>query len=139
MELSRSAPPAPAPAPALAPAAKAGPASNSTLRSLTLPPASLKLDVLSDTINRQPVRRSSLPAPRPRLTSSEATALADNEARSQGYPLGDYLRPRADYSLSDDVWSVSYNQRGSGATEKSKHFTVMVDDRTRKALVTTDR
>lgn len=124
-----------------APVATARPTTgrNSNLGSLTLPPSSLKLDVLSDTLNRQPMRRSTLPSTRPRLTSTEATALADNEARSQGFPLGDYLRPRADYSMSDDVWSVVYNQRGNGAMEKAKHFTIMVDDRTRKALLTTDR
>lgn len=72
----------------------------------------------------------------PRLTSAEVIELADAEARTQGYDLGEYQRPQARYAAAGDSWSVVYDQKSvDGTTEVSKPFSVNVEDKTKKASV----
>lgn len=80
---------------------------------------------------------SSPPAAGPRLTTTEVIGLADAEAHKQGYNPGEYRRPQTDYVATDETWSVSYHvMYADGA---SKHFTVSVDDKTKKTSFTTGR
>ena len=68
----------------------------------------------------------------PKLTAVEAMDIADIEARTRGYDLGDYQLPKAQYNSSSDTWSVAYVARGSG---ESKKFNVSVQDKSGKAEV----
>ena len=58
--------------------------------------------------------------------------IADIEARTRGYDLGDYQLPKAEYNPASDSWSVAYVTRGSG---ESKKFNVTVQDKSGKAEV----
>jgi hypothetical protein len=70
------------------------------------------------------------------LTEDEAIALADTEARVQGYHLDEYQRPKADYSAVNDKWSLFYDQRPVGdVPEIGKYFTVRIDDKTKKTSI----
>jgi hypothetical protein len=76
----------------------------------------------------------------PRLTSAEAIELADAEARTQGYDLGEYQPPQARYAAAGDSWSVVYDQKSvDGTTEVSKPFSVSVEDKTKKVSVAAGR
>ena len=72
----------------------------------------------------------------PGLSQAEAIALADSEARGQGYNLDNYQRPRAEYAAANDSWSVVYDQKsGDGSSEAGKHLSVNVGDKTKKASI----
>jgi hypothetical protein len=106
------------------------PASNS-LQSLTKPPSSLRTNVATgDSV------QTSTPPARPRLTTAEVIGLGDAEARTQGYDLGEYQRPRVNYISANDAWLVVYDQKGApGRGGISKHISVRVEDKTKKASV----
>jgi hypothetical protein len=67
--------------------------------------------------------------PRPVLTSSEATRLADIKARTTGHDLQDYERAPANYDESDGSWWTSYRPKGAKYVE----FNIRVDNKTREA------
>lgn len=73
-------------------------------------------------------------AARPGLTAAEVIELADAEARKQGYDLGTYQRPQAQYAATDNTWSVSYDQKND-AGEAGKPFSVKVEDKTKKTSI----
>jgi hypothetical protein len=108
-----------------------------SLRSLTAPPASLRTDVAAEA--SPPASIPSTGSPPPAAASAgfdavQAIALADAEARQRGYDLGEYERPQVRYMTEDETWSVSYDQKGvNGTGETGKHFSVTVDDKTKKA------
>jgi hypothetical protein len=79
-----------------------------------------------------PPTASSSPA-HPRLTTAEVIQLADLEARRQGYALGEYQRPQVHYTTADDEWSISYDQKSADGI-LGKHFSVSVEDKTKKTL-----
>jgi hypothetical protein len=71
-----------------------------------------------------------------RLTTAEVVELADAEARTQGYDLGEYQRPQARYAAAADTWSVIYDQKSvDGKTEIGKSISVSVEDKTKKVSV----
>ena len=59
--------------------------------------------------------------------------IADIEARTQGFDLGEYQLPKAEYNASDDTWSVSYI--GRDKDKASKRLSVTVQDKSGKADV----
>jgi hypothetical protein len=78
-----------------------------------------------------PPTTSSSPPAVPRLTKANVIELADAEARKEGYNLGEYQRPQADYLASDETWSVTYDQMSADGV--GKHFSISVEDKTKKA------
>ena len=80
---------------------------------------------------------SSPPPAGPRLSAVQVIELADTEAHRQGYNLGEYQRPQADYTAADETWSVSYNQ--TDADGVGKQFSVSVEDKTKKTSVVAGR
>jgi len=111
--------------------------SSDFLRSLTAPPSSLKTRVVAEA-SPQPSIPSTSPSPstRPQLTTMEVTGLADAEGRAQGYNLGEYQRPQVHYTATDDRWSVFYDQKSvNGKAEPGKHFSVTVEDKTKKTSI----
>jgi hypothetical protein len=51
--------------------------------------------------------------------------------------LGEYQRSQPHYTAADGTWSVSYDQKFVGET--GKHFSVSVEDKTKKASGVTGR
>lgn len=123
------------------PSAKSSPIDQS-LRSLIAPPASLREQAAGSL--PQPVSATPPPAPKvptpppgPQLTAAEATSLADIEARTWGYDLGEYQLPTSEYNAAGGRWNVVYEAKEpSGKADSSKHFSVTIDDKTKKAEVT---
>ena len=123
------------------PSAKSSPVDQS-LRSLIAPPASLREKAASSPA--QPVSATPPPAPKvptpppgPQLTAAEATSLADIEARTWGYDLGEYQLPTSEYNAAGGRWYVVYEAKElNGKPDPSKHFSVTIDDKTKKAEVT---
>jgi hypothetical protein len=74
------------------------------------------------------------------LTAEEAIDLADAEALGQGYDLGNYLSPKADYSKTKERWSVFYAAKTADTQEGvAKPLIIAVENSTKKAFVTTSR
>jgi hypothetical protein len=70
------------------------------------------------------------------LSEDEAIGMADAEARSKGYDLDQYQRPKADYSAVKDKWSLFYTLKDSKAAGGDlQPFSVTVEDKTRKIEV----
>jgi hypothetical protein len=109
-----------------------------SLRSLIGPPSLLRMSATAAASPQAsgPPTASSSPAAIPRLNAAEVVELADAEANRQGYNLGEYQRPQAHYAAADDSWSVSYDQKdASGAGQPGKHFSVTVEDKTKKTSI----
>ena len=94
----------------------------------------------------QPSIASIAPAPappppaRPDLIAAEVIELADAEARTQGYNLGEFKAPQAHYAAEDDAWTVSYHQKGADmGSADSKHFKVSVEDKTKRTSIAADK
>jgi len=75
------------------------------------------------------------------LTQAEVIDLADAEARTQGYDLGEYQRPQARYTAAGDTWSIVYDQKrnANGMGEVGKHFSVSVEDNTKKISIAAEK
>jgi hypothetical protein len=125
----------------------APPASDS-LRSLTAPPSGLRTNLAADAPPQPsapaassspaeapiPARVSSPPVG-PRLTAEEVVGLADAEAVAQGYDLGQYQRPQAHYTATNETWLIVYDENsvdGNGMGKSEKQFKVNVDDKTKE-------
>jgi hypothetical protein len=67
------------------------------------------------------------------LTAVEAMDIADIEARTKGYDLGDYQLPKADYNAANDTWSVTYVARGTD--KKAQLLSAVVHDKTGKVEI----
>lgn len=111
------------------------PVIDDSLKSIISPPSLLRMSRAANATPQPsiPPITSSPPPARPHLTQAEAIALADAEARAQDYDLGEYQRPQADYTAADGTWSVSYDQKNADGS--GKHFSVSVEDKTKKAAV----
>ena len=59
--------------------------------------------------------------------------IADIEARTKGYDLGEYELPKAEYDAASDTWSVGYVARN--ADKNAKKLSVTIQDKTGKAEV----
>ncbi|MFN2541241.1 MAG: hypothetical protein ABR514_03610 [Chthoniobacterales bacterium] len=118
-----------------APAAPAGgntPQVSDSLRSLALPPASLRTDAAAASATTAPSgpEAGSATATDGGRNAAEVIELADAEARAGGYNLDQYQRPQVQYSTDGETWSVSYVPK----TGTTKGFNVTID-RQKKAEV----
>ena len=59
--------------------------------------------------------------------------IADIEARTKGYDLGEYQLPKAEYNAGSETWSVAYVARD--ADNAGKKLGVTIQDKTGKAEV----
>jgi hypothetical protein len=120
------------------PASKETPVDDS-IRTLTGPPSSLHANAPPETnppmqISTPPTAAVSPPAPTgPKLTAVQAMDIADIEARTNGYDLGEYQLPKAEYHAASDTWSVGYAARD--ADKDAKKLRVTIQDKTGKAEV----
>jgi hypothetical protein len=69
----------------------------------------------------------------PKLNAVQAMDIADIEARTRGYDLGEYQLPKAEYNAANDTWSVSYV--GRDGEKSGKRLSVVVQDKNGKAEV----
>jgi hypothetical protein len=119
------------------PASKETPVDNS-LRTLTGPPSSLHVKTPPETnppvqISTPPIAAASSATDGPKLTAVQAMDIADIEARTKGYDLGEYQLPKAEYNAASDIWSVAYVARD--ADKAAKKLSVTIQDKTGKAEV----
>lgn len=132
---------------------KAQPAKSSTketpaddsIKALTGPPSALRgknATPLPETNPPTEIPTAANTAPSPsvaaaaavaKLTPVQAMDIADIEARTRGYDLGEYQLPKAEYSAANDTWSVAYVGRSADGT--SKKLNVVVQDKSGKAEV----
>lgn len=119
------------------PAAKETPVDDS-IRALTGPPSALRSNAATET--NQPADTSApttaaavapSAAEAPKLTAVNAMDIADIEARTRGYDLGEYQLPKAEYNSSNDTWSVTYAPREAD----TKHLSVTIQDKNGKAEI----
>jgi hypothetical protein len=124
--------------------AKAQAEAEDSLRELVGPPNSLRMPPPPQpapkpsvaSIAPTPAPPPPAPTAHPDLAAAEAIDLADAEARTHGYNLGEYKAPQANYSAEEDAWTVSYMQKGADrASADSKHFSVSVDDKTKRTSI----
>lgn len=138
------------------PTGSASPSSVSdSLRLLTSPPSSLQSNEKTEasstsseasaTPSSSPAATpESTPAPtanpvstpppaagRPQLSAGEVVEMAESEARSQGYDVGEFERARPRYDVTNETWTVTYDQRLADGTA-GKHFSVKIEDKTKK-------
>jgi hypothetical protein len=146
--------PSPAPPAPSQPSTNAGadrtdtqPSANETpvddsIRTLTGPPSSLRAKAPTAPADASPPAANSapsiapaapLPSAEPKLNAVQAMDIADIQAREQGYDLGEYQLPKAEYNATDDTWSVSYIGRDDD--KSGKHLSVVVQDKSGKAQV----
>ena len=121
-----------------APAPKEKPVDDS-IRTLTGPPASLHPKAPPPETN-PPAQittgsnaAASPPSTAPKLTAVQAMDIADIEARTRGFDLGEYQLPKAEYNAANDTWSVGYAGRDSDSS--AKKLSVIVQDKSGKAEV----
>jgi hypothetical protein len=120
------------------PSAEESPVDDS-IRTLTGPPSSLHTKPAPPATTPAPetslptAPTTSAPAATPKLNSVQAMDIADIEARTRGYDLGEYQLPKAEYNAADDTWSVSYI--GRDKDKNAKHLGVIVQDKSGKADV----
>ena len=90
-----------------------------------------------------PPPAAAIPSPpraRPQLSTTEVIGLADAEARTQGYDLNGYECSKLDYTVANDTWSVSYDQkRVEGTAEAGRQIRVTIEDKTKKTSVAPGR
>jgi hypothetical protein len=112
---------------------------DNSIRTLTGPPSSLHVNAPPPETNpptqisTPPTVAASSPAAGPKLTAVQAMDIADIEARTKGYDLGEYELPKAEYNAASDTWSVGYAARDAGKDEKKLSVTIL--DKTGKAEV----
>ena len=111
---------------------------DNSLRTLTGPPSSLHLRTPPETnppaqISTPPIAAVSSPTAGAKLTAVQAMDIADIEARTKGYDLGEYQLPKAEYNAASDTWSVTYVARDAG--KAAKKLSVTIQDKTGKAEV----
>ena len=113
-----------------------------SIRTLTGPPKSLHVNAPPPPETNPPTQISTPPAEAvsspppptgPKLTAVQAMDIADIEARTKGYDLGEYQLPKAEYNSATDAWAVTYIPRAADSTAKKLSFTIK--DKTGKAEV----
>ncbi len=119
------------------PSSKETPVDNS-IRTLTGPPSSLHVKTPPETnpptqISTPPIAAASPPTAGSKLTAVQAMDIADIEARTKGYDLGEYQLPKAEYNAASDTWSVAYVARD--ADKATGKLSVTIQDKTGKAEV----
>ncbi len=94
-----------------------------SLQSLVQPPSSLF--EIPETV--------SSPEASPRLTKDQVIKIANAKARTHGYNRIDYGMAEPQYNAAYKIWSVSYEERAADGME-GKHFSIIVDDKTKGAV-----
>ena len=122
----------------LPPSAEGTPVDDS-IRTLTGPPASLRgkstpapAATPAPEISAPAIAPAASSANVPKLNAVQAMDIADIEARTRGFDLGEYQLPKAEYNASDDTWSVSYIGRDD---KNAKRLSVTIQDKSGKADV----
>jgi hypothetical protein len=106
-----------------------------SLRLLAWPPRSLRIRSVSSPVGANPETAWSPPASA-RLTKEEVVDLANAVARSHRYNLAEYQSPAPQYDPVDETWSLLYDEkRVGGSTDIGKHFSVAVDDKTKRTVL----
>jgi len=108
-----------------------------SLSALTGPPSSLRSSSMSESpAPTETTSRSSGTRGVAQLNEDEAIGLADIEARSRGYDLNEYQRPKADYSAVKDKWTLFYSLKDAKlAGGDVQPFSVTVDDKTKRVEI----
>jgi hypothetical protein len=116
---------------------KKTPTEDGSLDALVGPPSSLRSSSLRQASSPATTRStSSAVRGKAQLSEDDAIGLADTEARSRGYDLSEYQRPKPDYSSVKDKWSLFYNLKDSKmAGGDLQPFSVTVEDKTKKVEV----
>ena len=110
-----------------------------SIRTLTGPPSSLHVSAPPETNPPAQITTPSTaavsppPSTGPKLTAVQAMDIADIEARTKGYDLGEYQLPKAEYNSATDTWSVTYIPRDADST--AKQLNVTIQDKNGKAEV----
>jgi hypothetical protein len=108
-----------------------------SIRTLTGPPPSLHTNAAAAAAQPNTPASNAAPASSSpsvaKLTAVEAMDIADIEARTKGYDLGDYQLPKADYNAANDTWSVTYVARGTD--KKAQPLSAVVHDKTGKVEI----
>jgi hypothetical protein len=121
------------------------PAVDDSLRALMSPPSLLRKNPGAEPAPQASIpSTSSSPSPpvRPHLTAGDVIELADAEARTQGFDLGEYQHPQARYSAADGTWSVLYDLKSVDSNAMGgmdKPFSVSVEDKTKKTSIVPER
>jgi len=110
-----------------------------SIRTLTGPPASLRAKSTpapaatpAPEISAPAIAPAASSANVPKLNAVQAMDIADIEARTRGFDLGEYQLPKAEYNASGDTWSVSYIGRDD---KNAKRLSVTIQDKSGKAEV----
>ena len=117
------------------------PGPDTSLDALTGPPSSLRSSSLSESSPApasESRSRSTSTGTRgvAQLSEDEAIGLSDIEARSRGYDLNEFARPKADYSAVKDKWTLFYNLKDPKmAGGDLQPFSVTVEDKTKKVEI----
>lgn len=109
----------------------------SSVSDLTGPPSSLR-ESTSEAPKSETTSRAKSAGTRgvASLSEDDAIGVADAEARSKGYDLAQYQRPKADYSAVKDKWSLFYTLKDpKTAGGDLQPFSVTVDDKSRKVEI----
>jgi hypothetical protein len=117
--------------------AKKTPTEDGSLNALVGPPSSLRSSSLRQMSSPAKARSTSAGVRgKAQLSEEEAIGLANTEARSRGYNLSEYQRPKTDYSAVQDKWSLFYSLKDPKmAGGDLQPFSVTVEDKTKKAEV----
>ncbi len=121
-----------------------------SLRSLVGPPSGLRLNAKASATpepsapsQTQAATTAAAPSPPPaKLTAAQVDEIADAEARTHGYNLGDFQHPQAKYDNLSDSWTVTYDRKsfdGYGMAAVGQSFTVTVQDKTKKTSLAAEK
>ena len=107
-----------------------------SLRTLAAPPPSLRSALRPD----EKPAAGSPGVVDTHLSKEEVIQRADAEAQKRGYSLSDYLRPDPQFDAIDNTWLLFYDRKPvAGAAPPGKHFTVAVDEKTKRAALVPGR
>jgi hypothetical protein len=117
------------------------PTTDDSLESLISAPSFLRMSARHEAKPKPSVPPTASSSPSgPRLTEAEVIGLANAEASARGFNLDEYRRPQPQYT--DETWSVSYDPKSvdaNGMGGVGKHFSVTVEDKTKKTSIATGR
>lgn len=108
------------------------PPPSSSLQKLAAPPPSLGMNPIGEASPAEQTASA-------RLTKREVIDLADAKAHSRGYDPAEYQRPEPQYDPADNTWSLLYEQKSDGMVDIGNHFSVAVDDKTKKTSIVPGR
>jgi hypothetical protein len=108
-----------------------------SVNSLVGPPSSLRTNSVPENVSEKSESSESAPtiASGP-LVESQATNLANKEARVQGYNLDNYEAPKVDHSEVKGKWVLFYSlKKGENGSDLPPTLSITVEDKTRKVEI----